>query len=227
MDEPDVDPVQLDSSLRFLRRINRLLGYTGATLSHLRRFSRGWKPGQRIDLLDLATGSADIPMAIVRWGRRAGFNLHITAIDLHERTISHAAQRVTDDRVRLVQADVMHPPFEPQSFDYCLTALFLHHLDDEQIVRVLRTMDRLCRRGMIIGDLLRNRRAYAWVSVMTLLSQPIIRHDAKVSIGQAFTPGEILALRDQAGAGYLRLYRHFAHRFVLAGEKQAVAGIHP
>jgi hypothetical protein len=80
-------------------------------------------------------------------------------------------------------------------------------------------MDRLSRRGVIAADLLRDRRAYFWIKQITRLSNPMVRHDAVVSVGQAFTESEIVALRDQAGLSYAKFHRHFAHRFVLAGEK--------
>ena len=40
MDAPDVDAHQLRRSLRFIRRINRLLGYTRATVWHQDRRGR-------------------------------------------------------------------------------------------------------------------------------------------------------------------------------------------
>ena len=83
--EHDVD------RLRFIRRVNSMLGYTRATLKHVEAFSRDWKPGERITFLDVATGSADIPRAIVRWGQRRGFDLRVTALDLHA-TTSRAAR---------------------------------------------------------------------------------------------------------------------------------------
>jgi hypothetical protein len=48
----------------------------------------------------------------------------------------------------------------------------------------------------------------------------MLKHDARVSVAQAFTSEEICGLRDRAGIGFARFYRHFGHRFVLAGEKQ-------
>ena len=45
MDAPSVDPAELRRSLAYIRRVNRLLGYTRATLSHVQRFSRAWQPG--------------------------------------------------------------------------------------------------------------------------------------------------------------------------------------
>lgn len=219
MDEDSVDPQELRRSLRFICRVNAMLGYTRGVLHHLEQFSRHWQPGQRIDLIDLATGSADIPRAILAWADRRGFDVRIVAVDRHPITLQDASEQTHDPRIRLVQADVFALPFSDQSFDYAMTAMFLHHLEEEQIVRVLRTMDRLARRGIIAADLLRHRRAVAWIKLLTLFSNPMVRHDAVVSVRQSLSRGEVLALRERAGVVYARYHRHFAHRFVLAGEK--------
>jgi SAM-dependent methyltransferase len=220
MDEPNADPPQLQKSLAFIRKVNRWLGYTRATLKHLDRFGRNWKPGQRIDIIDLATGSADIPRAILKWADGKGFDVHVVAVDLHEETV-RAAQEAgpPDPRLTIVRADVFNLPFESGSFDYALTAMFLHHLDDEQVVTVLRNMNALARRGVIVADLLRHYRAYGWISLFTAFANPMVRHDAKVSVAQAFRKNEVQNLRDAGGLFFARYYRHFGHRFVLAGEK--------
>jgi len=180
----------------------------------------------------LATGSADIPLAMVEWGRKKGFDLQVTAVDFHEHTLA-IAQRQVDAQLRartggegselggvkLVRADVFGLPFGAGSFDFVTTNMFLHHLDEEQVVGVMKVMDLLARRGVIVADLLRSYRAYAWIRLFTLFSSAMVRHDGAVSVGQAFTRGEILRLRDAAGLKYARYYRHFGHRFVLAGEK--------
>lgn len=220
MDEPGADPAELRRSLKFIRRINALLGYTRATLAHLKRFSRTWQPGQRINIIDLATGSADIPRAILRWADRRGFDVRIVAVDRHPETARAAGEAgPAEPRLTIVQADVFDLPFADGSFDYALTAMFLHHLDDAQVVEVLKTMARLAGRGVIVADLLRHYRAYGWISLFTAFAGPMVRHDARVSVAQAFTKKEILALRDAGGLFFARYYRHFGHRFVLAGER--------
>ena len=221
MDAPDVEPAQLARGLRFIRAVNAMLGYTRATLKHLARFSRTWKPGETIRIVDFATGSADIPLAIVRWADRQRFDVRVVGVDLHAFT-ARQARRLTrhEPRISVVRGDVLELPFDESSFDYAITNMFLHHLDDDDVVRVLRNMDRLARRGIIAADLLRNRRAYGWISLFTLLANPLLRHDARVSVAQAFTREEICRLRDRAGIGFARFYRHFGHRFVLAGEKE-------
>ena len=219
IDAPDVDPALLRKGLRYIRRINRLLGYTRATLSHLQRFSRHWKPAETIRIIDLATGSADIPRAILRWAGRRGLDVRVVGVDLHAGTIAEAAHERRDARLNIVRADVLDLPFADGSFDYAMTNMFLHHLDDEQVVTVLRNMNRVARRGIIAADLLRNRRAYAWIVLLTLCANSMVKHDARVSVRQAFTRREVLELRQKAGLTFASFYRHFAHRFVLAGEK--------
>jgi ubiquinone/menaquinone biosynthesis C-methylase UbiE len=219
MDQPAASPESLRRSLVFIRRINRWLGYARATISHLDRFSRSWKSGETIRIVDFATGAADIPRAILRWAASRGFNLRIVGVDLHPTTLGIAAQEDRDARMSLVRGDALDVPFADGSFDYALTGMFLHHLSEDQAVGVLREMDRVARRGIIAADLLRHRRAAAWISLLTLWSDPMVRHDARVSVRQAFSRGEVLALQRRAGVEYARYYRHFGHRFALAGEK--------
>jgi ubiquinone/menaquinone biosynthesis C-methylase UbiE len=114
---------------------------------------------------------------------------------------------------------VLKLPFEPGSFDYAICGMFLHHLSDAQAVQVLAAMDRVSRRGMVAADLLRDRRAYRWITLFTALSNPMVKHDARVSVQQAFNAVEAQRLAEKAGLSYLQYHHHFAHRFILAGEK--------
>lgn len=224
MDDPSADPAELARSLRVIRRVNAWLGYARATVGHLDRFARGWGPGRPVRVLDVATGSADIPLAVLRWAGRRGHDVRVVGVDLHARTVdaarvAAAAAGAPAAKLDIIRADAAALPFADGSFDYAMTNMFLHHLDEPQVVRVIREMDRVSRRGVIVADLLRRRRAYAWISLLTARATPMVRHDARASVAQAFTRGEIEALRDEAGAGYARYHAHFGHRFVLAGEK--------
>jgi ubiquinone/menaquinone biosynthesis C-methylase UbiE len=220
MDDDAVDPRQLAVALRFIRGINKYLGYTRATLGHLKRFSHSWRRQHTIRILDVATGSADIPRAILRWAERRGWDVRIIAIDRHTLTLKAAVTAAPPDaRLGLVQADALRLPFADASFDYAITSMFLHHLDDDAAVAALAEMNRVARRGLIAADLLRSARAYSWITLFTLFTTRMIRHDAKVSVAQAFRKPEVLSLRDRAGIRFAQFHKHFGHRFVLAGEK--------
>jgi hypothetical protein len=219
MDEPDADPRLVAKSLRYIRVINRLFRYTRATISHLERFSRRWNPGERITMLDLATGSADIPRAILRWASARGFDLRVVGLDRHPTISREALGGDHDPRLTIVRGDALELPFTDRSFDYVLTNMFTHHLDDDVVVGLLREMDRVARRGILVADLERDPWAYRFISLFTLFANPMVRNDARVSVAQAFTRDEVLAIRDRAGVVYADYHPHFAYRFVLAGEK--------
>ena len=214
MDAPDADPQQLRLSLRYLRRINTLLRYNAAVLGHFKRFSRSWRPGERVTLLDVATGSADLPRAVRAWGERHGFDIAPVGLDRHAMTAKSAA-----DSVAVVRADALALPFADASVDYVTCGLFLHHLDEDAAVAALREMGRVARRGVVVADLLRRRRAYAWITLLSLFANPMVRHDARASVAGAFDETEARRLRERAGLDFTTYREHFAHRFTLAGEK--------
>lgn len=219
MDEPDVNPRHLAKSLAYIRLLNRWMGYTRATLSHFEHFSRRWKAGQRVTVLDVATGSGDVPAALVEWGDKRRFDIRVVAIDLHQKTIDRAAEYGLDRRIGLVRADAVRLPFEAGSFDYVMTSMFLHHLDDEVIVRVFEEMDRVALRGVVASDLIRDKRAARWIRLFSFAANPVLRHDSVVSVLQSFREQEIMELVRQAGLDYLRFQEHFGYRFVVSGEK--------
>ncbi len=219
MDRPDADAEALRRSLVYIRRINNVLRYTGVSLRQFKKWSRAWRPGETIRILDVATGSADIPRAILAWATKRGLNVKVVGVDLHPQTLRIAAEEGADPRLTLLRADALSLPFADGSFDYVHTAMFLHHLDEADAARVLSEMSRVARRGIVAADILRNGRAYAWITLFTLLASPMVRHDARTSVKGAFTKPEVLRLRDRAGLRYARYARHFGHRFTLAGEK--------
>jgi SAM-dependent methyltransferase len=221
MDAPDADPVLLHKSLGYIRWVNFLFGYTRAVLSHLEGFSRGWKPGQSIRILDVGTGSADIPRAILKWANRRRLNIRVVGVDLQAVVADEAAAMKSDPRLRIVQANALDLPFADHSFDYAITSMFLHHLDDDEAVKVLREMSRVSVRGILAADIIRNSRAYFWINIFTLLANPMVRHDARVSVAQAFNREEVLSLRERAGIDFASYHHHFGHRFILCGERKS------
>jgi SAM-dependent methyltransferase len=217
MDAPDAGATELGRSLAFIRRVNVLLGYRRQVVRELARFAKHWPRGRTMTVLDVATGSADVPMAILRWARRRGHDVQAIGLDLHPTTLAIARQHAND--VRLIRGDALNLPLADGSVDYACTSLFLHHLDEADAETVLREMNRVARRGIIAADLLRNRHAYAWICLLTASAGAMVRHDARVSIAQAYTIAEAEAIRERAGLGYARVRPCWGYRFLLSGQK--------
>ena len=223
MDDHDPPQPIVDEVYQFLEGINRWLGGHRATLDRFRALSRGWRPGERIEVLDVAAGGGDCARALVRWGRARGFDIHVTALDINPRALRTARLRdmstVPDARVRLVCGDVRRPPLGDGGVDYVTCALFFHHLTDAEVVSTLRTFDRLATRGIVINDLTRRRRLYAWTWLFTRPFNAVLRHDGPLSVRRAFVPRELEQLARAAGLRWLTVRKHFGHRMTVAGER--------
>jgi ubiquinone/menaquinone biosynthesis C-methylase UbiE len=221
MDDPGVDRAALARSLRFIRRVNGFLGGSGVVVGRLRKFSRGWEVGEKVTLLDVATGSADIPLAILRWAGRRGFDVRIVGLDLHATTLAlareHIGRAVGVGPISFVRGDALALPFADRSVDYVTCSMFLHHLTDEDAARAVREMLRVARRGVILNDLRRTAFARIGIFLLTLFADRIDKHDARVSVQKAWTRAEVEPWR--AAAPWLTYHEHAAARFTLAGER--------
>src|SRR5215211_4716381 len=69
---------ELRGNLRDIRRVNRLGGGTSAVLPDL---LSSVPEDRQIEVLDLATGSADIPLAVIRWAKEHGRSIRVVASD--------------------------------------------------------------------------------------------------------------------------------------------------
>jgi 2-polyprenyl-3-methyl-5-hydroxy-6-metoxy-1,4-benzoquinol methylase len=205
-----------EEALVFIKRVNRWLGGTRAVLWHFRRWSKAWKPGERITVLDAGAGAADIPLALVRWGRGAGFDLRIVALDLTRECVE-VARREAGAEVGVVRGDALRMPLK--SVDYVMSSMFFHHMSDADCVRLLRSYDGVARRGILVNDLLRRVRAWMWAAFFSSWHGRLARTDAPLSVLRGFKKPEARALAERAGLPWLRVTEFFGHRFTLAGER--------
>src|SRR5262249_36512451 len=117
MDLPDQPRDLLVGDLANLRVFNRFLGCHRNALRGLARLVREQKL-RDFSLLDVGTGSGDIPGVIVRWARQQRIRARITAIDREAVSVEEAAGQTRAFReISLLCGDGAAPPFGPSSFD--------------------------------------------------------------------------------------------------------------
>lgn len=207
-------------NLADLRRINRFLGGTKVVLSALESFARNGNVKQ-LSLLDVGTGSADIPTAVVKWCKERGVNAMVSALDLSERNLRIARTRLgISGEIELVRADSLNLPFAARSFDFVTASLFLHHFQDEDVVRLLSDFARVARRAVIVNDLVRNLIPYyfARLTGRILATSFLTRNDGPVSVLRGFTAEELKSLAERAGLRSLDVKRSFPYRLSLVAE---------
>lgn len=205
MDRPQPVSAELISDLRNLRQLNRYFG-SHALIAH---FLRRWiQPGAQLRVLDLATGSGDIPRLVVDYARKAGAPVAVEAIDQQVSTLE-IARRLSAGypEIDFKQGDVLSFGEDGQ-YGLVLCSLALHHFSDEAAVRLLERCRQLSRTFVLVSDLRRGWLASVGVHLLTtfIYREAMTRTDARLSAARAFSFGEFRSLAERAG------WRNFQHR---------------
>ncbi|CAN5758086.1 hypothetical protein BH23CHL8_BH23CHL8_07760 [soil metagenome] len=202
LDGPLDDPQALRGNLRDLRRANQLTGGVALSRRALDALSAG---AVELTIIDVGTGGADIPVALLADARRRGQRLHVTAVDSRTEILDAArAGRPVLDTIAgltLEVADGRALPYPERSFDVAHASLVLHHLEPPEAVAFLRELSRVARRGIVINDLARGHLtlAGAWLLSRLFTRNRYSRHDAPLSARRAYTIHETRLLLAEAG----------------------------
>jgi SAM-dependent methyltransferase len=223
LDGPLDDETALRGNLRDLARINRWLGGTSASERAIDRLLAGRTVPHT--LLDVGTGAADIPLALLARASRAGRALRVTGVDSRHEVLE--AARAIDRRLastpdlELVGSDGRRLPWPDRSFDVVHASLVIHHLEPPEALAFLREAARVARLGVVINDLVRAR--HHWIAARVLLPlmtrNRFTRHDGPLSVQRAYTRMELRALL--AGAAL----RPVAEVGAFAGHRVAIAAV--
>ena len=146
------------------RQVNRwLLGYR-PTLAWLERLPRGLR--EPVHIVDVGSGGGDLLRQIAGWARRRGIAVQLTGIDLNPYAARAAAESTPKELgITWVTGDALvYRPEKPM--DIVVSSLMAHHLEDEEIVALLRWMEATAQVGWFINDLERaewSSRMFGWV----------------------------------------------------------------
>jgi 2-polyprenyl-3-methyl-5-hydroxy-6-metoxy-1,4-benzoquinol methylase len=205
MDRPQPISAELERDLDNIRRLNRWFG----SYSLISFFLRRWiKPGARLQIIDLATGSGDIPRLIADYGRKVGAEVRIDALDQQSATLA-IAKRLSADHPNIVFIEANLLEWESrETYDIVLCTMALHHFSEEDAIRVLRQCRKLSRKFVLVSDLRRSWFATVGVKLLTatIFREPMTQHDARLSMARAFSFFELDQLSRQAG------WENFGHR---------------
>ena len=178
----DVSYEDFRDCMSSLETVNRwLLGYR-PTLAWLDQVVP--TSSDPVHIVDVGCGGGDLLRQIARWARSRGIAVRLTGIDLNPYA-ARAAEESTPKELGItwVTGDAMlYQPKKP--VDIVVSSLMAHHLEDDEIVTLLRWMETTVQMGWFINDLERSKRSsrmFGWVRWHWL-----VRHDGPVSFRRAF-----------------------------------------
>lgn len=200
MDDPAIDQREHRRALRSLALLNRVSHVAATYWPFITALAARYQRPLR--LLDVATGSADVPLTLAALAHQRGLSLELSACDVSTTALEHAAEsaRQSATPLNLFRADVTRDPL-PTGFDIVTCSLFLHHLDEEPTLRTLRNLASATTTLLLISDLRRTRTglALAWAASRALSRSPVVHTDAVLSVRGAYSIAELATLAQRAG----------------------------
>lgn len=205
MDRPQPVTDELIEDLRNLQRLNQYFGSYSLVTQFLCRWIQA---GAQLRVLDLATGSGDIPRLVIDYARKIGASVSIEAIDQQVSTLKIARDLSAGyPEIDFKQGDILSFGQEGD-YDIVFCSLALHHFSEKEAVQVLNRCRQLSRRYILVSDLRREWFTSIGVYLLTtfIFREPMTRNDARVSAARAFSFPELRSLAERAG------WKNFGHR---------------
>src|SRR5215471_16820033 len=217
MDRERPVSAELERDLERIRQLNHWFGSYRLVLG----FIRGWiKPADKLRVVDLATGSGDIPRLIVDYARKINARVEIDALDRQPATLE-IARRLSANypEISFCEANILE--WNPvETYDITLCTLALHHFSSEDATRVLSRCRQVSKGFVLVSDLRRSFLLLTGIYFLTALifREPMTRYDARLSAVRAFSFSE---MRDLARLdGKISVTRNFALAGRRSGSKQ-------
>lgn len=190
LDDPSIPADLMTRSMSDVERANFIFGGTRAALAEL---------GPAIaelsgcaTLLDVGTGTADIPAAARLLAAERKVKLFTVGFDVSEALVRRYRSR--NDAVVIGKA--LRLPFADRSVDIVMCSQVLHHFLEPDARELISEMNRVARVRVVISDLRRSWVSVGglWVASFALRFHPVSRHDGVVSIMRGFVPRELESL---------------------------------
>ena len=176
----------------------------------------------RLRVLDIATGAGDLPLGLWQVARRRGVTLDIHGVDINPHAVALAASQaaLAGAPIEFSVLDVLAQDL-PEAFDVVTSSLFLHHIDEDQAVRLLQKMAAVARHLVLVSDLRRSPvgLVMAFLATRLFTRSDVVRTDALRSVRSGFTLEEAIALAERAGLPDAAVTPCWPCRFLLAWER--------
>jgi len=217
MDDPALDPVEHRRALAGLARLNRVSDSAGVLWPSIAKLAR--ERNHPLRVLDVATGSGDVPRKLLTRAARAGVTLDVSGCDLSPTAVAEAQREPS--AARFFVHDALRDRL-PTGFDVVTSSLFLHHLSEDEAVALLTNMEGAAGRLVLVNDLSRSRFSYCavWAACRLLTRSAVVWFDGPASVRSAFTPAEALALAERAGLSGATVRSRFPCRFLLSWSRE-------
>jgi ubiquinone/menaquinone biosynthesis C-methylase UbiE len=179
-----------------MEKVNRFFGGARNVRRFIAKAALEHKSSLPIRILDIGSGSCDIPIAISRWARDRGISVEFTCLEIFDCAVKIARAKIEESgetSVQLIQEDVFtHFPEHP--YDYAVASMCFHHFEDGKILELMQRLQTFVKQGVLINDLHRSSLTWLGAIPLTSFSHKGVKHDSRLSIRRGFKIRELRKL---------------------------------
>jgi SAM-dependent methyltransferase len=190
MDQSGVSPDETRQALRELEKINDLLGGYHVILDALSRIE--WKE-QTMTIVDFGCGGGDMLRAVAGWAIHHKKKVNLIGVDWNPVMTDYAAMQSNElSNISYITKSVFDDELLKLNADITMNSLFCHHFNDEELVELIKRMNKIAKRAVIINDLHRHWFAYYSIKVITRLFSKtyLVKYDGPLSVARSLTRKE-------------------------------------
>ena len=189
MDDFSMDNAGLVTALDDIARINQLLGGNAVTLDGVKTLIKDFPKDQVITIIDFGCGSGDMLRMLSKYGKDHNLNFKLIGIDANEATIRHAEKCSTNfENISYLAEDIFLYDFSKLSIDIALITLTLHHFKNDEIIKIMKVIFNLVKKGIVVNDLQRSKLAYRLFQAIIFIFrlEKMTANDGLISILRGF-----------------------------------------
>lgn len=200
MDQCDLDESEHRQALRALSRINWCSFAAQQFWPEIDHLASAFTHAP-VRVLDVACGGGDVSLKLASMAANRKVAMEIDGCDINPFSVQYATEQARQRglQVGYFRQDALGRL--PEGYDVIICSLFLHHLQADQIVALLREMKSSARRMILVSDLIRSRNGLFLSSTAPLLltRSPNVHRDSVRSVRAALTINDVQTFAAEAG----------------------------
>ena len=222
MDDFSMDNDGLVTALDDIARINQLLGGNSVTLDGVQHLIKDLPKDQTITIMDFGCGSGDMLRMLSKFGAENNLKFQLIGIDANEATIRHAEKCSADlENITYLAEDIFLYDFSKYNIDIALITLTLHHFKDDEILKIMRIIFNLVKKGIVVNDLQRSKLAYRLFQAIIYIFrlEKMTAEDGLISILRGFKREDLEKFSTELGLKKYSIKWKWAFRYQWIIEK--------
>ena len=219
MDDPSVPEGEVRKALDEIEFINKWLGGYKLVLNVLDRIKL---PAGVVTIMDMGSGGGDMLRKVAEWAQKKEHSVKGIGVDINPAMTRYAGNKSLQYKdIEFHTASVFDEELTVHAPDIIMCNLFAHHLDNADLVRLVRQMNNLASRTVIINDLHRHWMAYYSIKALTSMFSHtyLVKYDAPLSVARSLTRKEWKIIMKAATISNYTIRWRWAWRWEIVIEK--------